>query len=122
MRWCKRWSRASAPGCRCSACQGFQKVFWSVHAVPGRVWHGCLHMHKSVCLKRGIRHEWIGAQEQHVTWCRAEETGVWGVQGDETELLLEEVNSYQRAIQYQQLEKAQFGASEPPGFYHEAST
>ena len=45
-----------------------------------------------------------------------------GVQGDETELLLEEVNSYQRAIQYQQLEKAQFGASEPPGFYHEAST
>lgn len=43
------------------------------------------------------------------------------MQSDETELLLEEVNSYQRAIQYQQLEKAQFGASQPPGFYYEVS-
>ena len=42
-----------------------------------------------------------------------------GVQSDETELLLDEVNSYQRAIQYQQLEKAQFGASKSPGFYFE---
>lgn len=41
-------------------------------------------------------------------------------QGDEPELLLAEVNNYQRAIQYQQLEKAQFGAAEPPGFYFQA--
>ena len=41
-------------------------------------------------------------------------------QGDEPELLLEEVNNYQRAIQYQQLEKVQFGAAEPPGFYFQA--
>ncbi|KAK9832693.1 hypothetical protein WJX81_000845 [Elliptochloris bilobata] len=41
------------------------------------------------------------------------------LQGDEMELLLEEVNNYQRAIQYQQLEKPQFGAVEPPGFYFE---
>jgi len=42
-------------------------------------------------------------------------------QGAERELLLEEVNNYLRAIQYQQLEKAgQFGAAEPPGFYFEA--
>lgn len=33
--------------------------------------------------------------------------------------MLEEVNGYQRAIQYQQLEKAQFGAADPPGFYFE---
>ena len=44
--------------------------------------------------------------------------GRW--QGDEPELLLEEVNNYQRAIQYQQLEKVQFGAAEPPGFYFQA--
>ncbi len=31
--------------------------------------------------------------------------------------MLEEVNGYQRAIQYQQLEKPQFGAAQPPGFY-----
>ena len=55
----------------------------------------------------------------HLVSCRG--NGCRGVQSDATELLLEEVNSYQRAIQYQQLEKAQFGASEPPGFYHEAS-
>lgn len=42
-------------------------------------------------------------------------------QGDERELVLEEVNKYLRAIQYQQLEKpAQFGAAQPPGFYVEA--
>lgn len=41
-------------------------------------------------------------------------------QGGEPELLLEEVNNYQRAIQYQQLEKVQFGAAEPPGFYFQA--
>lgn len=44
------------------------------------------------------------------------------VQGAERELVLEEVNGYQRAIQYQQLEKAQFGAAEPPGFYFEVAS
>ena len=32
-------------------------------------------------------------------------------------MLLEEVNGYQRALQHQALEKAQFGAPHPPGFY-----
>ena len=41
------------------------------------------------------------------------------VQGNEKNLILEEVNGYQRAIQYQQLEKPQFGAAQPPGFYFE---
>lgn len=44
------------------------------------------------------------------------------MQGAERELVLEEVNGYQRAIQYQQLEKAQFGAAEPPGFYFEVAS
>jgi hypothetical protein len=44
------------------------------------------------------------------------------VQGAERELVLEEVNGYQRAIQYQQLEKAQFGAADPPGFYFEVAS
>jgi hypothetical protein len=37
-------------------------------------------------------------------------------QGNERELIMDEVNSYQRAIQHQQLEKDQFGAADPPGF------
>ena len=32
-------------------------------------------------------------------------------------MLLDEVNGYQRALQHQALEKAQFGAPHPPGFY-----
>ena len=40
------------------------------------------------------------------------------MQGDEQELFIESCNSYQRAIQYQQLEKGQFGAADPPGFFH----
>lgn len=82
-------------------------------------------MHRSLCHNKFGENEWTwasGAQVQPAIYCQAEANGVWGVQSNETELLLEEVNSYQRAIQYQQLEKAQFGASEPPGFYHEAST
>lgn len=35
-------------------------------------------------------------------------------------MLLNEVNGYQRALQYQALEKAQFGAPHPPGFYLQA--
>lgn len=31
---------------------------------------------------------------------------------------MESSNSYQRAIQYQQLEKEQFQAEHPPGFFH----
>ena len=31
---------------------------------------------------------------------------------------MESSNSYQRAIQYQQLEKEQFQAKHPPGFFH----
>ena len=42
------------------------------------------------------------------------------VQGSEASMLLEEVNGYQRALQYQALEKAQFGAPHPPGFYLQA--
>lgn len=40
-------------------------------------------------------------------------------QGDEKELVLDEVNSYQRAIQHQHLAKPIFGAPSPPGFYVE---
>ena len=40
------------------------------------------------------------------------------MQGDEQELFIDSCNSYQRAIQYQQLEKDKFGAAEPPGFFH----
>lgn len=40
------------------------------------------------------------------------------MQGDRQELFIESHNSYQRAIQYQQLEKGQFGAADPPGFFH----
>ena len=36
-------------------------------------------------------------------------------------MLLGEVNGYQRALQYQALEKAQFGAPHPPGFYMQAT-
>ncbi|BDA49408.1 Poly(A)-specific ribonuclease PARN [Coccomyxa sp. Obi] len=48
-----------------------------------------------------------------------QQVSAW-LQGSGTELILEEVNGYQRAIQYQQLEKPQFGAADPPGFYFEA--
>ncbi len=41
------------------------------------------------------------------------------MQGSEQELVFDEVNSYQRAIQHQQLAKPQFGAALPPGFYIE---
>lgn len=41
------------------------------------------------------------------------------LQGDEHELLLAPVNSYQRLLQYQTLRAGQFGAAEPPGFYVE---
>lgn len=37
-------------------------------------------------------------------------------QGTEPTLLLESGNAYQRAIQYQQLRRDQFGAAAPPGF------
>ena len=40
------------------------------------------------------------------------------LQGEDSELFIGSYNSYQRAIQYQQLEKEQFGASQPPGFSH----
>ena len=43
-------------------------------------------------------------------------------QGEDSELFVGSYNSYQRAIQYQQLEKEQFGAAEPPGFYHTVHT
>ncbi|KAK9818287.1 hypothetical protein WJX72_010105 [[Myrmecia] bisecta] len=39
------------------------------------------------------------------------------VLGDEPELLLDAVNGYQRAIQYQQLETHQFDVADPPGFF-----
>jgi len=42
-------------------------------------------------------------------------------QGEEKELFIESNNSYQRAIQYQQLEKEQFQAAHPPGFFHAVS-
>ena len=38
------------------------------------------------------------------------------LQGAEQELALEPGNAYQRAIQYQQLRRDQFGAAAPPGF------
>ena len=40
------------------------------------------------------------------------------LQGEDSELFIGSYNSYQRAIQYQQLEKEQFGAAQPPGFSH----
>ncbi len=40
------------------------------------------------------------------------------LQGEAEELFVESGNSYQRAIQYQQLEKEQFQALHPPGFFH----
>ena len=40
------------------------------------------------------------------------------MQGNDEELFIESFNSYQRAIQYQQLEKEQFQAQHPPGFFH----
>ena len=43
------------------------------------------------------------------------------MQGEEKELFVESGNSYQRAIQYQQLEKEQFQAQHPPGFFHSVS-
>lgn len=41
----------------------------------------------------------------------------WLHQEDSAELLLAPVNAYQRALQYQELRKDQFGYSDPPGFY-----
>jgi hypothetical protein len=43
----------------------------------------------------------------------------WLGDEDSKELLLSPVNAYQRAIQYQELKKDQFGAVDPPGFYPE---
>lgn len=43
----------------------------------------------------------------------------WLGDEDSKELLLNPVNAYQRAIQYQELKKDQFGAVDPPGFYPE---
>ena len=39
------------------------------------------------------------------------------LQGCEESLTLDAVNSFQRALQYQELEKPQFGAAMPPGFF-----
>ena len=44
-------------------------------------------------------------------------SNVLQAQGSEVSMLLDEVNGYQRALQHQALEKAQFGAPHPPGFY-----
>lgn len=41
----------------------------------------------------------------------------WLLHEDSAELLLAPVNAYQRALQYQELRKDQFGCSDPPGFY-----
>mmetsp|Transcript_11195 Transcript_11195/g.22365 ORF Transcript_11195/g.22365 Transcript_11195/m.22365 type:complete len:715 (+) Transcript_11195:84-2228(+) len=41
----------------------------------------------------------------------------WLLHEDSAELLLAPVNAYQRALQYQELRKDQFGYSDPPGFY-----
>ncbi|CAK0787612.1 hypothetical protein CVIRNUC_010834 [Coccomyxa viridis] len=40
------------------------------------------------------------------------------LKGEDSQLFIGSYNSYQRAIQYQQLEKEQFGAAQPPGFSH----
>lgn len=41
----------------------------------------------------------------------------WLHEDSSQELYLQPVNSYQRAIQYQELRKNQFGMTDPPGFY-----
>ena len=43
------------------------------------------------------------------------------LQGEDLELVLPAVNSYQRLLQYQELRRPQFGVADPPGFYVEAS-
>lgn len=50
-----------------------------------------------------------------VTAWLAEESGA----APSRTLTLPSANSYQRAIQYQELRKDQFGAAQPPGFYIE---
>ncbi|EFN53567.1 hypothetical protein CHLNCDRAFT_136728 [Chlorella variabilis] len=43
------------------------------------------------------------------------------LQGEDLELVLPAVNSYQRLLQYQELRRPQFGVADPPGFYRVAA-